>query len=162
RRDDQGRRDGGDQGAIPADPALCPGRPRLPVSAHRLLGQPVLDVAGELGYRGKAILRVLGPRLEADRLQRPRDLLPVMPGGEGEVLADLAEHLLDRGGLERWVVGEDLVEDRSQAVDVGPLADAIETPFGLLGSHVTWGPQRLAGGSHSGLRRLRGPWPRAG
>ena len=53
---------------------------RVGTGGDRLVGQPVLDVRGQLQGRRVAVLGLQGQRLEADGLQRPRDVRIERPG----------------------------------------------------------------------------------
>ena len=47
--------------------------------------------------------------------------------------------------LERRPAGQQAVERRAQAVDVGARPEAVQVPLGLLGAHVRRRPQAHAG-----------------
>ncbi len=64
--------------------------------------------------------------------------------GDGGLLPDLPERLGDRRRAERRATREEGVEDRPQGVDVGRRPGPPRFAAGLLGGHVTWGPQDQA------------------
>ena len=140
-----------------------PGRRRVAVGRDRLVGQPALDLRGQLGRRGVAVLGPPGHRLEADRLQRRGAAGQARPRRGRLLLAGLADRLVGRRVAERGPAGEDLVEDRPEAVDVGARADHVGPPLGLLRGHVARRAQDLArqGRSRSpaSARRPRRPRP---
>jgi hypothetical protein len=54
------------------------------------------------------------------------------------------EHIGESVALKGGPSGEDLVEDRTQAISVGAMVDAVPTPLGLLGAHISRSAQHLA------------------
>ena len=56
-----------------------------------------------------------------------------------------AQHRADVVALERRLAGQQAVERRAQAVDVGPRAEPVEVARGLLGAHVRRRAQGTAG-----------------
>ncbi len=95
----------------------------VPVPFARLLGEALPDDPVEVA---------VDARVELD--QRPRLL--------GE---DLHHEVEERVGLEGGPPGEDLVEERAEAVDVGVGADPVELPVGLLRCHVGGRPDQGPG-----------------
>ena len=130
-------------GLVPPCPAQDAGGPGLGVSLHRLVGQIALDFLRQLGRRGVALGGWFPQGLQADAFQARRDLGEDLARRGRCLLADLADDLRGLGGDERRPAGQDLVEDRPQAVDVGPLVDQVVAPLGLLGGHVCRRAQEL-------------------
>ena len=110
---------------------------RLRISGNRFVGQPVFNVLGQGGRRGITILRFHRHGLQANRLQgpgnrrinltRPRKISPT----------HLLQYIDDTAGGKRISVGQQGLKRRSQAVDVGGRPHNVQTPFGLLGTHVS-------------------------
>ena len=59
-------------------------------------------------------------------------------------LPDGAEHVAE-SFLHRGPAGQQVVERRAQAVDVGPRAEVFQVSLGLLGAHVSRRAQRRPG-----------------
>ena len=90
---------------------------------------------GQLGGGGIPVGGALGQRLEDDRFQVARDARVDRAGRHRLVLADLVDQLGGGLAVERRAQGQQLVEGRAQAVDVGPAVD--RAGAGLLGAHVS-------------------------
>ncbi len=94
------------------------------------------QVFGQLLRGGITRVGLLGDGLEDDRLE-----VAVDPGiGAAGRLRGVRPHLLnrlqDRITPERRPAGQEGVEDRAEAVDVGPGRDLLRPPAGLLRGHV--------------------------
>jgi hypothetical protein len=97
---------------------------------------------------GVAVGRVLGERPLHDRHDRRGHLLCPAPDRLGLVLEDLEQHAVRGVGLERAVLGEQLVEDGAQREDVRAGVRLLAPD--LLGRHVVGRPHH-----RPGLRQLR-------
>ena len=106
----------------------------------------------------------MGHGLQADGFQRPVDRRVVVPR-RGELAPTHGADDLKDVPLERRPPGQQVVERRAEAVDVGPGPQALQLPFGLLGAHVGGGPQRAARqrlGRSAGGQRDERPLARGG
>ena len=111
-------------------------------------GEP-LQVVGQRGGRTIAIGRRLGQALQADQFQsvrHPRIELPRIARFPPE---DVQQRVQGVFPPERRLAGEQFVEDRAQAVNVGGGADLGTVAGGLLGGHVAG-----RAGDHARGRRL--------
>ena len=137
--DRRGRRDGRDPGVPPREP---PGAARQadPPGADRLVVEEPGQVLGEVARRLVTVRRPLGQQLQDDRLQVARDPRVEHPGGDRLVRRDLLDQLGGAAALEGGAEGEQLVEGRAQAVEVGPAVDRADP--GLLGAHVARGAEQ--------------------
>ena len=95
-----------------------------------------MQVVGQGLGRQVPPARVLLQALQADRLEVARDLRVEPPRRLGRGLAHGVERLGHAVAAERGLAGQQGVEDRAQAVDVGGRGDRPATPAGLLGRHV--------------------------
>ncbi len=95
-----------------------------------------MQIVGQVAGRAVPLRRTLGEHLPADPLQLVWDRV-----------VDLAwRHLLEPGDrlhdlrrriAPKWLAaGQELVEDRAQAEDVGPPVYPVPLTFCLLGTHV--------------------------
>ena len=88
-------------------------RPGLAIDTDRFVGQPTIDVVGQLLGRGIPLGLVARHRFQAYRLQRARDL-GLDFAGRGKVAApNLGQHLLSFGFREGSLIGQQAVEGRS-------------------------------------------------
>ena len=140
--------------AMSAKPAACAGGRGLAVGKNGLVGQPVLDVAGQRSGRAVAVVGLEGHRLAADRVERGGERWVDPAGREVFAALGLAE---DRAEVdlieERRLGGEQAIERGPQAVDVAGNAKEIEASGGLLGAHVL---RRADGRAGQGLGRAAG------
>ena len=97
--------------------------------------------------------RLLGHRLEADRLQVARDVVVERRGRPRLVVQHLVQQH-PRRAAERQLAGQQLVEDHAEAVDVGAAVDLVRLAAGLLGAHVGGRAQHLALERHRDLARV--------
>ena len=111
------------------------------------------QVVGQLPRRGVAPARLLGHRLQADRLQVAGDVVVEAPRAARLVVQHLVQQH-PRRAAERQLAGQQLVEDHAQAVDVAAAVDAVRLAPGLLGAHVGRRAQHLAVDRHRDLARL--------
>ena len=104
-----------------------------------------------------AHLRPLGQHLLHDVLELVGDRVLISLGRDGVVLPDLGDGLHQGLALERGPAGEDGVERRPQAVDVGADVD-LRVGAGPLGGHVGHVTGEFArAGRGPGLRRVAHP-----
>ena len=106
---------------------------------------PALDFHRHLARRGEPVRGPLGQGAEAHSLQRHGHVCPDLPWGDGQLLLHFPEDFLRVAAKERGPAGQDLVEDRAEAVDVGLDINLTEDAGGLLRRHV--------GGCSEGLPR---------
>jgi hypothetical protein len=128
------RRRHGQRALLTADEARCPLPPRVLVGADDLTGLEAPEVLGELLRRRVALRRIARHRLADEGQEILGDArLSLLQGRRRSV-----KHLAEDRGLVRAVVGrgaaQDLIEDRSQGVDIGALIHG--QAGGLLGRHV--------------------------
>ena len=142
-----------------AEPAAEPLEPALGIGDDRLVGQPVLEVAGQLAHRVVAVGGLQGHRLQADRLERGRHRAADRPRRPEIALDHPLDHLRDLVAAEGDLAGEQLVERRAQAVDVAGGTHLVEVAAGLLGAHVRRRADRRARLRLAGVRP-RPPTPR--
>jgi hypothetical protein len=122
---------------------LPPGPLQSPLGAadrsglDRLAAQVAGQVVGQVAGPGVALARLLLQALERHRLEVARHLEVQPPRGDGVLVADLLEGVVDAVPLERRPARQRLVQDRPQRVDVGGGADLDPAAVGLLGRHVT-------------------------
>ena len=136
--------------SLPSGPAW-PGQ-------HRLAPQPSPQVGREVGGRRVATTRLLGHRLQADRLEVAGDRdRPDRRGGRGSSSRIRASSIAT-GARERPRAGQQLVEDHAQAVDVGPRVDRLLAAVGLLRRHVGRRADQ-PGRRRSASPRRRRSWP---
>ena len=119
-------------------------RPKRLLGLAPLKLLPSLDRERQVGGRGRAVLRLLRQCPHADELKCRRHLGPQTPGRCRFLLAHLAKHFPCAVTGERWDPGQDLVENRTEPVDVGAMVDQVEPADSLLRRHVRWRAQRLA------------------
>ncbi len=108
------------------------------------------EVGGQVGGRGIPVLGPLFEALQADALQVHGGLWADPPRRGRLLLDELSEGLVDRRGAERGPAGQELIQDRTETIDVGRRADPAAD--GLLGCHVGRRAQHGAGG-----RQVAGP-----
>ena len=95
-----------------------------------------VELVGQLPGRLVAIGRVLCQALQADRLELDGNLMPKPARGFRLVLQHPCQGLHERVGSKRGAAGQDLVEDRTHPIHVGPWPHGLDPPGRLLGSHV--------------------------
>ena len=115
--------------AEPFDHGAAPG-------LDRPVFQEALQVLGQCGGTGIAVGRFLVQAFQADRLQIAGQLGPQARWSDRLMGHDLAQGLQGRFRLERRPAGEQLVEDRTQGVDVGRRPDRLVPAGRLLRRHV--------------------------
>ena len=109
----------------------------------RLAPHPPPQVVGELPGGLVAPGRLLGHRLQADRLQVTGDGAVELPRWPRRVLHDLQqEH--PRLAPERHLPGQQLVQDHPEAVDVTAGVHPVDLAAGLLGTHIGGRAEHLA------------------
>jgi hypothetical protein len=116
-------------------PAAESDRPGLDERFDRLVGDPALDVGGKGGGGQVTVLGAKRHRLQADRFQGRRDGLVAGSGWREFGFLDLFEEIDDRHLAERGLAGQQRVEGRAQAEDVGAGAELLQFTGGLLGAH---------------------------
>ena len=115
----------------------------------RLAPQEPRQVFGKGGGRAIPPLGLLLQAFQADRLQVARHLV-VQPRRRRRLLRDdLLHRVCRRRGAEWRPTRQQLVKDRSQAVDIRCRPDRVRSPPGLFGGHVSRRPDRLAGVSQA-------------
>src|SRR5262249_38517168 len=105
--------------------------------------KPMMDLLGQLARLGAAVLRPLGQRAEANGFQLRRRLGAELARWDRLVFAHAAQYLVGVTPRERRLPGEDLIKNRSQAVDVRTGPDQLQMPGGLLRGHVGRRAERL-------------------
>jgi hypothetical protein len=142
---EQPRPDRRDPGRVPPHPPGDAVGERVGVGRDRLVGEPPVDVGGEVLGRRVPRRRGRGHRLHADRLQRRRDA-----GGDGG-RAGVVDPLRELNGVGRvpaavwWPAGEEVVEDGAEPEDVRRRA-GVRVADGLLGRHERRRADRPPGG----------------
>ena len=122
--------------SVLAEPAAKAFEPALGISRHRLVGQPVLKVLGQVVHRVITRGRFQCHRLEADRFQWRWYRAVEGPRRREISLHDLVNHLRDILARKRDPAREYLVEGRTQAVNVAGRTELVDITTGLLGAHV--------------------------
>src|SRR5271165_7464339 len=140
REDEGGER--ADGRPVPAAPTGEPDMPGLAVGGDRLVGDPAVEVVGQVEGAGVSVRRVEGHGLATDRVEgtgyRAVDLSRRGVVAPPDVLEDFADGLARKRGS----AGQDRVEGRPQAVDVAGRAELLPIVFGLLRAHVGWSTNR--------------------
>ena len=103
---------------------------------HRLVGQPMLQVIGQVARRGVAICPAAGPSPSGRSLRGPAESLRLISRGRGKLPAatrsSVSPHIR---ADERRAAGEQHVERRAEAVHIA------------RGPDIASGARRLARGS---------------
>jgi len=144
REDEGGER--ADGRPVPAAPTGEPDMPGLAVGGDRLVGDPAVEVVGQVEGAGVSVRRVEGHGLATDGVEgtghRAVDLSRRGVVAPPDVLEDFADGLARKRGS----AGQDRVEGRPQAVDVAGRAELLPIVFGLLRAHVGRSADRTDGG----------------
>ena len=111
--------------------------------------EPTCQVGHQLVSRVVAFGLLFLQALQTDRLQVLIDYR-VDLGGRNWLLANnLFERVHDTGGQERWPAGQQMVQRRTQRVDIGQRACFVA--LGLFGRHEAGRAQDLAGSGQSAV-----------
>jgi len=143
----QGHRggDGRSQLTVAPSPPSRTHVPRVAVGRNGLVAQPSLHVIGQRGGRQVPIHPVAGHGLAADRIQGARHAGIHGARLRGRILGGAPHPLLRIAPLVRPVAGEQPIQDRPQAVDVGQRIDFGVLAQRLFGRHIGGRSQDLAG-----------------
>ena len=96
----------------------------------------------QLVGRAEPIVRVLGQRLEHDRLQVEGDAAVELPRGRGGLVHDLVDQLEPVVTFKDRAQRQQLVQGRAEGIDVAPAVRDATEPFG---GDVTQGPDHVLG-----------------
>ena len=133
-----------------ADHGLAPG-------CHPLIGHPPFDVLGQRPGRRVAICFLQRHGLETDSfqglIQRGIDL----SWPDELAMLNLAEQLSDIVTNKWRFAGQQAIERRAQAVDIGPRPQMVQPSLGLLGAHVSRRPHCRARQGLGRTARRGGP-----
>ena len=102
------------------------------------------DLVGEVTSRPIAVSWPLGQRLQANGLQRRRCGRAERPRRGRRFGGNLAKDVGSSIAVKGRPSGEYLVEDRTQAINVGAPVNIIPPALGLFGAHVSRSAQHLA------------------
>ena len=142
-RPEGGSSSGGSAGGAPAAAATAAYDAVSPRAARGRVRLGGVEGLLELLGRGEAVRRVLGERLQDDRVEGSRDLRVQLARWPG-TLGDLLQRHGDRGvALERNPAREGLVQQDADRVDVGGRGD--REALRLLGREVLRGAEHRAG-----------------
>ncbi len=109
------------------------------------------EVVGQIARRVVPLHRLLGHRLQDDRLQVDRHGR-VEPTRRARLLQRyLAQQLLAAFPVEGRLQRQQLVERHAQRVDVAPMVDDRPLRHRLLGAHVSQRPDHVAGHRQAGF-----------
>ncbi len=95
-----------------------------------------VELVGQLPGRFVAIGRVFCETFQADCVELDGDLMPETTRRFRLFLQHARQGLHERVGAKRRAAGQDLVEDRTHAINVGPFSDRLDSAGRLFGSHV--------------------------
>ncbi len=127
---------------IPATAAGCRRASLIDRSSARRTCQYRLAVCEPAEVIGQQLCARITPRrillqaFEADRLEISRHARAEPARRNGILARHDGESRFDRAGDERRATGQQLVEDRSQRIDVGPYAKRLPLARDLLRGHV--------------------------
>ena len=119
---------------VAAEPARGPLRQSRWPDTQRLVGQPAPQVVGQVGRRRIPPLRVFLQAFQADRLQVAVDSRRQRPGRRRRLVPGPPAGFQRRRRPEGRPAGEQLVQDRAQAVDVGRGRQLLRWPAACSGA----------------------------